>query len=73
MTVGSSNATMSEKSRLETCEKQIVALTRAIKQLVEKVAEQQVASSNNEEHLQDLHEKVFDVEYKVDQIIRGDK
>ena len=64
---------MSEKSRLESCEKQIVALNRVIKQLVEKLEEKYAEQGQLEEQLEDLQHKVFDVEYKVDEIIRGDK
>ena len=57
---------MSEKSRLETCEKNIVALIRSVRDLTEKVSNLYEEHQEVAEELDGAHEHLTDVEEKID-------
>ena len=66
MTVGRSNASMSEKSRLETLEKQIVAQNRCYKEIVKSLEEAEKAFYGVYDQIEDLQEQIFKLEERFD-------
>lgn len=68
MTVGTSNASMSEKSRLESLEKVVVHHHRQIRELEQRIQEQDQAISVLDNKIEDFHSVVFQLELKIDSL-----
>lgn len=66
MTVGNSHASMSEKSRLESCEKQIVHLTRAIKAIEQALVEAGKEFDRLYDEFEETQHRVDAVEDEID-------
>lgn len=61
-----SHASMSEKSRLESLEKQIVALTRCVKDLAKVVEENVQDISSQEDHIIGQGDDIAELQDKID-------
>ena len=59
---------MSEKSRLETCEKNIVALTRCLSKVSERLQEIAEDASSQEDFSQGLSNSLARVELEIDEL-----
>ena len=68
MTVGTSNASMSEKSRLESLEKVVVHHNRLIRALEQRVEELDQENSLLDNKIEDFHSVVFKLELQIDSL-----
>lgn len=71
MTVGNSHASMSEKSRLESCEKQIVHQSRQLRIYQERLFDLQQEIEILDNKLEDAHQLIFRLEQRINTYFSG--